>query len=189
MRFGGQTQEMMDYTLIRSIRKTIGLQVKDGKIIVRAPLFVAKRTINAFVLKHEAWIKKQLAKCKAGENLPALTEQEKKALADQARRVIPQRVAYYARLIGVDYGRVTIRTQKTRWGSCSSKGNLNFNCLLMLAPPEVLDSVVVHELCHRKHMNHSKAFYAEIERVMPDYKTRHSWLKKNGAALMRRAHQ
>jgi predicted metal-dependent hydrolase len=59
----------------------------------------------------------------------------------------------------------------------------------MLAPPEVLDSVVVHELCHRKHMNHSKAFYAEIERVMPDYKTRHSWLKKNGAALMRRAHQ
>ena len=57
----------------------------------------------------------------------------------------------------------------------------------MLAPPEVLDSVVVHELCHRKHMNHSAAFYAEIARVMPDYKARHAWLKQNGAALMNRA--
>jgi predicted metal-dependent hydrolase len=107
-------------------------------------------------------------------------------LAEQAKRTIPARVAHYAAMLGVEYGRITIRTQKTRWGSCSSKGNLNFNCLLMLAPPEVLDSVVVHELCHRKHMNHSAAFYAEIARVMPDYKARHAWLKQNGNALMNR---
>ncbi|MDY3888895.1 MAG: M48 family metallopeptidase, partial [Agathobacter sp.] len=85
---------------------------------------------------------------------------------------IPKRVAYFADIMGVDYGRITIRMQKTRWGSCSSKGNLNFNCLLMLAPPEVIDYVVVHELCHRKEMNHSKAFWREVERVLPDYRSR-----------------
>ena len=177
---------MREYTLIRSRRKTLGLQIKDGKVIVRAPLRLAKATIDAFVVKHEDWIAKHLAMASAGGNLPLLSEQELKALTEQAKQVVPVRVAYYAALIGVDYGRITIRTQKTRWGSCTAKGNLNFNCLLMLAPPEVLDSVVVHELCHRKHMNHSKAFYAEIERVMPDYQTRRAWLKQNGASLMAR---
>ena len=187
MRFGGQAEKMREYTLIRARRKTLGLQIKDGKVIVRAPMRLPKATIDAFVVKHESWIVKHLAKERAGQDLPKLTEQELGALAKQAKEVIPARVAYYAALLGVEYGRITIRTQKTRWGSCSAKGNLNFNCLLMLAPPEVLDSVVVHELCHRKHMNHSKAFYAEIARVMPDYKARHAWLKQNGRALMNRA--
>ncbi len=178
---------MREYTLIRARRKTLGLQIKDGKVIVRAPMRLPKATIDAFVIKHESWIVKNLAKERAGQNLPKLTEQELKHLAKQAKEVIPARVAYYAALLGVEYGRITIRTQKTRWGSCSAKGNLNFNCLLMLAPSEVLDSVVVHELCHRKHMNHSKAFYDEIARVMPDYKARHAWLKQNGRALMNRA--
>ena len=177
---------MREYTLIRARRKTLGLQIKDGEVIVRAPMRLPKETIDAFVIKHEAWIAKNLAKERAGQNLPKLTEQELGALAKQAKEVIPARVAYYAALLDVDYGCITIRTQKTRWGSCSAKGNLNFNCLLMLAPPEVLDSVVVHELCHRKHMNHSKAFYDEIARVMPDYKARHAWLKQNGRALMNR---
>ena len=65
-------------------------------------------------------------------------------------------------------------------------GNLNFNCLLMLCPPEVLDYVVVHELCHRKHMNHSRAFWAEVERVLPDYQMRRNWLKEHGGALVER---
>ena len=98
------------------------------------------------------------------EDVQPLSEEDMKALADKAVRIIPERVRYYAPLIGVTYGRITIRNQRTRWGSCSAKGNLNFNCLLMLAPPEVLDSVVVHELCHRKEMNHSKQFYEEVRR-------------------------
>ena len=84
------------------------------------------------------------------------------------------------------YGRITIRNQRSRWGSCSSQGNLNFNCLLMLSPPEVIDYVVAHELCHRKEMNHSPKFWAEVERVMPDYKQRQKWLKDNGTAIMTR---
>ena len=98
--------------------------------------------------------------------------------------MFPERVSYYAREIGVDYGRITIRQQKTRWGSCTSEGNLNFNWLLMLAPPEILDYVVVHELCHRKEMNHSAAFWREVEHILPDYRERKKWLKDNGWYLM-----
>ena len=177
---------MIAYTLIRSDRKTVGMQIKDGKVIVRAPRRLSKAVIDAFVSEHEDWARKHLAKSVEAQNVPKLTDAELHALADRALQVIPARVAHYASLLGVSYGRIAIRAQKTKWGSCSSKGNLNFNCLLMLAPPEVLDSVVVHELCHRKHMNHSAAFYAEIARVMPDYKARHAWLKQNGNALMNR---
>ena len=91
-------------------------------------------------------------------------------LADLALKVISVKVKHYAGLMNVQYGRITIRNQKTRWGSCSSKGNLNFNCLLMLVPDEVVDYVVIHELCHLIEMNHSKAFWKQVEQMMPDYK-------------------
>ena len=93
------------------------------------------------------------------------------------------RVAYYAEKLGVSYGKITLRQQKTRWGSCSSEKNLNFNWKLILAPPEVLDYVVVHELCHLKEMNHSKAFWDEVGKVMPNYETHKLWLKENGWKL------
>ena len=119
-------------------------------------------------------------------DIPALSMAEIRELADQALKVIPERVKYYAEKVGVTYGRITIRNQRSRWGSCSSKGNLNFNCLLMLTPPEVIDSVVVHELCHRKELNHSDRFYAEVLRVFPDYWKWDKWLKDNGNMLMMR---
>ena len=109
-------------------------------------------------------------------------------LMKEAKKVIPERVAFFAPLVGVTPGRITIRCQKSRWGSCSARGNLNFNCLLMLAPEEVMDSVVVHELCHLKQMNHSKKFYDEVLRVMPDYRARQKWLKEHGAELLRHAY-
>jgi predicted metal-dependent hydrolase len=93
-------------------------------------------------------------------------------------------VAYYAEKLGVSYGKITLRQQKTRWGSCAANGNLNFNWLLILAPPEVLDYVVVHELCHRREMNHSQAFWKEVEKILPDYRERQKWLKDNGWRLM-----
>lgn len=85
--------------------------------------------------------------------------------------------------MGVTYGRISIREQKTRWGSCSSKGNLNFNWRLIFAPEEVVDYIVVHELAHRKEMNHSRAFYDVVASVLPDYKVQEKWLKENGEKL------
>ena len=86
-------------------------------------------------------------------------------------------------MLGVTYGKISIRDQKTRWGSCSSEGNLSFNWRLILAPPDVLDYVVIHELCHRKEMNHSKEFWALVESLMPEYKERRKWLRENGNNL------
>ena len=102
----------------------------------------------------------------------------------KAAEYIPQRCAYYAEILGVSYGRISIREQKTRWGSCSAKKNLNFNWKLMLAPPDVLDYVVVHELCHLVHMDHSQAFWALVGSVLPDYRVRRRWLKEHGDELM-----
>ena len=111
---------------------------------------------------------------------------EIRELAEEALKDIPERVRHFAPIIGVTYGRITIRNQKSRWGSCSSKGNLNFNCLLMLAPPEHRDYVVVHELCHRKEMNHSKRFWSEVSSILPDYRKSIKWFDDNGGALMSR---
>ena len=105
-------------------------------------------------------------------------------MQNKAGVVIPRRVSYFAEKIGVSYGKITLRQQKTRWGSCAVNGNLNFNWLLILAPPQVLDYVVVHELCHRIEMNHSRAFWEEVETVLPDYRERQRWLKDNGWRLM-----
>lgn len=182
----GFERNPMEYTLTRSTRKTVSLQIKGGQLIVRVPNRMSQQDIQRFLSSHSAWIEKHMAAVASSQHAagPKLSAEELQALARQAAAYIPDRVAYYAPLIGVNYGKITIRAQKTRWGSCSAQGNLNFNCLLMLAPPEVIDSVVVHELCHRRQMNHSNAFYQEIDKVFPDYRRYHGWLKQNGEALL-----
>lgn len=181
---------MTDYTIKRSNRKGIALELSPKGLIVKAPYTATDAQIAEIVKSHAEWIEKHQTMIEeAQRNQPPvekLTMDEINALADEALKVIPKRVAYYAPLVGVTYGRITIRNQRSRWGSCSDKGNLNFNCLLMLAPPEVIDSVVVHEMCHRKEQNHSDKFYAEVLRVFPNYWDCHKWLKENGAQLMRR---
>ena len=177
----------LTYRVIRSSRKTIAVQiVPGGEVLVRCPRRMSDGDIRRFVQSKSGWIEKHLEKQSAAALLPAFTDAQLQALARQARQIIPERTAYFANLLGVRYGRITIRSQRTLWGSCSSKGNLNFNCLLMLTPPEVLDYVVVHELCHRKEMNHSSRFWAEVERVLPDYDLRRRWLRENGAQLISR---
>ena len=181
----------MKVTVIRSNRKTVAIQVNsDLSVTVRAPRSASEKDIEEILKRKEAWISKHIEKIKKtkerleAESTEKLTREKVIALAEEALKVIPARVEYFAKVIGVTYGKITIRNQKTRWGSCSSKGNLNFNCLLMLAPPEVLDYVVVHELCHRKQMNHSKAFWSEVEKVLPDYKEARKWLKEEGSQMI-----
>lgn len=180
----------MDIKIIRSDRKTIALQIKNAELIVRAPMSARDKDIRKFVESNRAWIESHLARAVARKNeldkIQPLSESELCALVREAKLVIPERVARYAELMGVTYGKISIRRQRSRWGSCSASGNLNFNCLLLLTPPEVLDSVVVHELCHRKEMNHSSRFYREVYRVFPEYDRWHAWLNENGDALMRR---
>lgn len=155
---------MQDYTIKRSNRKSIALELSPKGLIVKAPYTATDAQIAEIAKSHADWIAKHRTMIEeAQRNQPPvekLTMDEINALANEALKVIPERVAYR---------RITIRNQRSRWGSCSDKGNLNFNCLLMLAPPEVIDSVVVHELCHRKEQNHSDRFYAEMLRVFPNY--------------------
>lgn len=183
----------MKVNIIKSNRKTIAIQINpDLSVTVRAPRRVAQRDIEKILSDKEAWILKHIESMRqknaALENSAQqrLTNDEIRELAEKALKYIPERVAYFAEQVGVSYGRITIRSQKTRWGSCSNKGNLNFNCLLMLTPPEVIDYVMVHELCHRKEMNHSKAFWNEVGKVLPDYKIWEKWLKNEGGNIMAR---
>lgn len=177
-----------EVTVIRSARKTLAIQIKpDGSLIVRAPMRMPEREICRFLEEKSDWIAKHLAKVAEDREKAArapLSDTDIKALAARAKKDLPERTAKFAAAMGVTYGRITIRSQTTRWGSCSSKGNLNFNCLLMLAPEEVRDYVVVHELAHRRQMNHSAAFWREVAAVLPDYRQQVDWLKKNGGALI-----
>ncbi len=177
--------------LIRSRRKTAAIEIRqDLSVLVRAPQRMPLPEIVSFLEEQAGWIEQHREKMRIRmerqKQIPRFTQKEIRQLADQACEVIPQKVSYYAKCLGVTYGRITIRNQKTRWGSCSAKGNLNFNCLLMMTPEEVINYVVVHELCHRIEMNHSKAFWAQVERILPDYRQSRKWLKDHGTELIGR---
>lgn len=178
----------MEFELIRSNRKALAAEIRGNKLIIRAPMQATNREINRFMLDNKKWFDTNLAIAQAQEKAKAnyhrLTEDEIAVMSKRAAEVIPERAAHYAPLIGVKYNKITIRRQKSKWGSCSNRGNINFNCLLMLTPPEVIDSVVVHELCHLKEMNHSDKFYAEVLKVFPTYWEQDKWLKENGDILM-----
>ncbi|MBQ7582763.1 MAG: M48 family metallopeptidase [Lachnospiraceae bacterium] len=183
--------EKLEIEVIRSRRKTMSLEItKDLKVKIRAPKTVSKKRIREFAKEHMSWIVSHIEKMRERQEqlgaVTKLTPQELQELADAAVSYIPGRVAHFAPLLNVTYGRITIRNQQTRWGSCSAKGNLNFNCLLMLTPPEVIDYIVVHELCHRLEMNHSKRFWEQVAKIVPDYKAQEKWLKENGNLIMAR---
>ena len=174
------------YEIIYSSRKTLAIQIlPDGSVKVRAPKRCPKSTIECFLNEKVSWILKHVNK--AMQNPPVmknlLSVQERNRYIKIARDIFTQKTAYYASILNVTYGRISIREQKTRWGSCSSEGNLNFNWRLIFAPEEVLDYIVVHELAHRREMNHSQAFYAIVKSILPDYKKSQKWLRDNGRSL------
>lgn len=190
------TRISVSYTLFRTRRRTLALVVREnGDLEVRVPLFCREEEIQRFLLGKADWILSHIATQKARfqekeSAHSALTEEEKERLRKNCirkmKRLLPEKIAQYEPLLPASHRpitRVTVRGQKTRWGSCSSKGSLSFNWKLAQAPSFCLDYVVVHELCHLVHMNHSQAFWNEVERILPDYRTARTWLKENGYRL------
>ncbi len=188
----GETEGVIRVEVVYSRRRTLGLEVRaDGRVILRAPKGLSNQDVMDFVKERQAWIvqkwfeTERIRRQKAErpprdyEQNPALEAQYRK----EARRRITERAAYFAEKMGVDYGRIAIKAAKTRWGSCSAQGNLNFHWKLILMPPAILDYVVVHELAHRIEMNHSPRFWAQVERILPDYRERRRWLKENGGLI------
>ncbi len=177
----------LHYKLIRCDRKSYEVQIKPGgEVAIRAPFSLPDSVITEFLIQREDWIKsKYYEQCKVRDRKETDETSLKleKRYRTAAMEYIPKRVAFYADVMGVSYGRITIRDAKTRWGSCSSIGNLSFSWRLMLAPFSVLDYVVIHELCHRIQMNHSKDFWRLVEQYCPDYKMKRKWLKENGKHL------
>ena len=187
----------ISYEIIYSKRKSVAIQIRpDGQVIVRAPYGCPRSFINSFIHQKADWIVKHSAENKQRyekqvqlkKDRPTLSDAQRRRYIETARSIFTQKAAYYARLMGVTYSRISIREQKTRWGSCSSRGTLSFNYRLIYGPAGPLDYVVVHELCHLTHMNHSKDFWNMVEHIMPDYRIYKQWLREHGQELTLTTH-
>jgi predicted metal-dependent hydrolase len=171
---------MENYTLIRSRRRTLALEItRDCRLLVRAPLRCSEGTIRDFVARNQTWIERHMAKVRqrAAQAGPPPTEEEIDALKARARTVLPDKVAHYAEVMGLSPTGLKVTSAQKRYGSCSAKNSLCFSCYLMRSPDEAIDAVVVHELAHIRYKNHGKEFYALIHRYMPDYQARKKLLK------------
>lgn len=226
----------MQYELIRSKRKTISISFdKNANVVVKAPGWVSKKQIDAFVEEKEEWItatrirllnakereQKERLALNSGDvltllgdelTLTVIREERKTGRIKQiqnrlllwipydadyefrrllvekwyrkmASELLPQKAERFAKTLGVHYEGISVKDQKSRWGSCSSKGNMNFNFRILMAPKEVCDYVIWHELCHLVHMNHSEEFWNLVGSVCPRYKSCKKWLKENSARL------
>ena len=168
----------MDYTLIYADRRSVSASVKDGRLVVRAPRKMPIELIEAFLSKHKRWIENALKRAaESASKFDLLTDSEIGKMKSEAKRYLKEKTEYYSNIMGLKYSRITITSAKTRFGSCSSKGNISYSYRLMLYPEQAREYVVVHELAHLREMNHSPAFYKIIEGVMPDYKERKRMLK------------
>ena len=168
---------MREYRLIRSKRKTVALQIlPSGELVVRAPQRTSRAFIERILTEREDWIARHMQNLPAPRPVPS--EEQLTLWRNAAAEYLPRRVAHFAAVMGVTPAAVKINAAQKRFGSCSSKGNLNFSCRLMAYPPAAIDYVVVHELAHLVHMNHSAAFYAVVAAVLPDYKARAALLKR-----------
>lgn len=169
----------MEFDLIRSRRRTVSLEIKEGRVLVRAPLRMGDAEIRRFVAAHGDWIAVHSARQeRRRENHPEPDEASRRKLMERAKAALPEKTARWSAIMGLSPAGITITGARTRFGSCSSKGRISFSWRLMQYPDEAVDYVVVHELAHLRHMDHGREFYALIEKYMPDYKARRRMLKE-----------
>ncbi len=179
----------IDVRVIPGKRKTFSLEIHpDSSMVLRCPMTTDEAVARHFLETKQEWIALHLQKMyerqEALSHMPPITEATIARLTASAKQVFPLLVREIALQMGVTYGKVSIRHQRTRWGSCSAQGNLNFNCLLMQAPEEVRRYVVTHELAHRREMNHSARFWQIVATYCPAYPTAKQWLDTQGVLLM-----
>ncbi len=171
---------MEPYELIRSRRRTLALELtREGRLLVRAPMALPRDRIDAFVSAHADWIARHraLQRHRARTAPPPRSPEELEALKTRARQILPERVAFWSRRTGLVPTGVKITAARTRYGSCSGKNSLCFSCFLLDQPPEAIDLVVVHELCHIREKNHGPGFYTLLEQILPDYRERKKLLQ------------
>ena len=171
---------MVSYEIIRSRRRTVSLEIRpDLTVLVRAPMRMSKSEIDAFVRRHQDWLSRHLTRMEnRRKNHPEPTPEEARALMEKARAILSGKVAYYAARMGVSPAGITITGAKTRFGSCSPKNRICFSWRLMAYPEEAIDYVVVHELAHIRHKDHSPAFHAFVASVLPDHVERRRLLRE-----------
>ena len=170
---------MTEYEIRYSSRKTLSLRVeRDGRLVVLAPNGTSAKTIADAVERHRQWIENaKLRQEDRAARHPEPTAGELQEMIEKARKLIPEKVKFWSKIMGVTPVRITITTAKTRFGSCSGKNAVSFSARLMAYPEKAIDYVVVHELSHIRHHDHSKAFWAEVAKYLPDYKEREKLLK------------
>ena len=168
----------MEYKVVYSARKTISICIENMSVVVKAPIGTDRKTIEKLLIKHTRWIQKGIETQRKKEELKRyLTPEEVKKLKKEAKLYCKEKADYFANIMGLKYGRITITSAQKRFGSCSSKGNISFSYRLMLYPEPAREYVIVHELAHLKEMNHSKRFYDIVASVIPDYKNRKRLLR------------
>lgn len=176
----------IDPVIIRSRRRTIGLHIgHDAQLTVRAPLRASQRAIDAILTEKRTWIQVKLAmmRQRLKERPTPIPPKFERDYRKQAKQILTSRVQYYAEHHGFSPQSVRVNGARRRWGSCSVGGSLNFSYRLIFAPLAVMDYVVVHELAHLRHHNHSRAFWSCVAAMMPEFRVYHRWLKEHGHRL------
>lgn len=170
---------MTEYEILRSARRTISLEVRpDGRVLIRAPRAMPKKEIDAFAAKHADWLAGAKKRVEERSAFHDMTDRRKDDLTAAARDYLPKRTAHWAEIMGVSPAGVRITDAKTRFGSCSPKNRICYSFRLMAYPPEAVDYVIVHELAHILQKNHSPRFYAEVQKILPDWRDRKKLLER-----------
>ncbi len=165
----------IEYTIVKSNIKHTYIQIKNGEVIVKAPKKMSNKNIKEIVEKQRSWIDKKLKEEKKMqlELITPITQEETQYL----KKIVEKSIEKYSKNIGEKPNKVTIKKMKYAWGSCTSKRNIAINIMLAKKPKELIEYVVLHEICHLKYMNHSKNFWNLVNENMENYKEYRKRLK------------